>query len=89
MRLPSLASVVLCEKKKRRKKETMPFHVCTDFKHARSYAPNTLPSSVTWEVRVITEMERIQERIFEAANRRLLSAAPPDWIKVENRVPSV
>lgn len=58
MMLPSLASVYSRNKIERRKKETMPFHVRTDFKHAR-YAPNTLPSSNA-EVRD-TEMERLEQ----------------------------
>jgi len=61
MMLPSSASVVLARGigMKEKRKETMPFHVCTYFEHAR-YAPNTLPScnAVVCMTRYITGKRR-------------------------------
>lgn len=69
--LPSLASVFFFLQEVRKKqKKTMPFHVCTDFKHAR-YAPNTLPRGMRCHENGTPKAKR-------GANRRFLSAAPPD-----------
>lgn len=64
----------------------MPFHVRTDFKHAISHAPNTLPSrNAARHHRNGTTRASTRGGL----NRRPLSAAPPDRRKSKNRAPSV